>query len=332
MIKKHLLALIDVRLIVFLVIIIAVSVILTMVFSDKIKDFATQYKKKFYSYILSFVLVYALVAFLGYNKLFTELSDEFMFYQIASLLFGILHAWLYRWYFEEFQQKDLGCELLFSLLVPLYSSVLFIIIYTALNGIGLTFLMCSHFIVFMVPTGIYAVFCFMMQIPPRKFITWTPKNSYKPIEGVEMEDILLITLLIRKEESNEEYASIRTQAPLKVDFGRLFYLTLTGYNKYNQNDEIELLQPNGQNYNWVFYLQPKWYERTKYVDAGYYVGLNGITENSVVICQRETEKNEKTKKEKKPDQKIYGIDSHNEGAEKKKIEELEEPKEEGKIK
>jgi hypothetical protein len=175
-----------------------------------------------------------------------------------------------------------------------------------------------------VPTGIYVAFNYMMQIPPRKFITWTPKASYKPIEGTEMEDILLITLLIRKEESNEEYASIRTQAPLKVDFGRLFYLTITGYNRYNQSDIIELTQPDGQNYNWVFYLQPKWYEKTKYVDAGYYVGINGITENSVVICQREIEKNEKNKKEKKPDQKVYGIETLNEGAEQRKIDELKE--------
>jgi hypothetical protein len=324
MIKKHLLALIDVRLIVFLVVIIAISVILTMVFSDKVKDFATTYKKKFYAYVFSFVLLYALVAFLGYNKLFTELSDEFLFYQIASLLFGILHVWLYRWFFEEFNLKSVvGIELLFSLLVILYSNVLFIIIYSALNGLNLTFLMCSHFLIFLVPTGVYAVFNYMMQIPPRKFITWAPEKSYKAIEGVEMEDILLITLFIRKEESIEEYVSIRTQAPLKVDFGRLFYLTLNGYNKYNQNSQIELLQPNGQNYNWVFYLQPKWYEKTKYVDAGYYVGLNGITENSVVICQREIGKNEKAKKDKSPDQQIITIKQLNEQSENDKIDSVE---------
>ncbi|AWK05189.1 hypothetical protein HYN56_13490 [Flavobacterium crocinum] len=332
MVKKHLLALIDVKLIVFIVVVIALCCILTLLFSDKVKEFSTQYKKQFYIYVFSFALIYALVAFLGYNKLFNELSDEFLFYQIATLLFGVLHVWLYRWHFKEFNTKSVAIELLFTILVMLYSSVLFAIIYTALNGIEMTFIMCSHFIVFIVPTGVYIVFEYMMQIPPRKFITWTPKVSYKPIEGVEMEGILLITLLIRKEESNEEYASIRTQAPLKVDFGRLFFLTITGYNKYNQNDQIELKQPNGQNYNWVFYLQPKWYEKTKYVDAGYYVGLNGITENSVVICQREAEKNEKPQKEKKPDQKVYGIESHNEGADQEKIDELKEPERKGAIK
>ncbi|MBS7231153.1 hypothetical protein KHA90_08955 [Flavobacterium psychroterrae] len=317
MIKKHLGALIDVRLIVFLVIVIAVSFILTMVFNDKVKDFVSKYKRKFYIYVFSFVLIYALVAFLGYNKLFTELSDEFLFYQIASLLFGILNVYLYRFYLEEFYKRgDVGIELLLSFLITLYSSVLFIIIYTALNGITLTFLMCSHFLVFMVPTGVYAVFNYMMQIPPRTFVTWTPKKGYAPIESYEMEDILLITLLIRKEESDEEYASIRAQAPLKVDFGRLFYLALKGYNKYTPNYEIEMEQPSGENYNWVFFLQPKWYQRARYVDAAYYVGLNGITENSVIICQRVIKKNEKpNNKKKKVDEKVFSIETLNEGSE-----------------
>lgn len=307
MIKKHLLALIDVRLIVFLVIIIAVSVILTMVFSDKIKDFATQYKKKFYSYILSFVLVYALVAFLGYNKLFTELSDEFMFYQIASLLFGILHAWLYRWYFEEFQQKDLGCELLFSLLVPLYSSVLFIIIYTALNGIGLTFLMCSHFIVFMVPTGIYAVFCLMMQIPPKEYVTWRipeGENPFPEIEAVEMKDLLLITLLIQRHEYSKGFVTIRSKGPVRIDFGPLFYNTMTGYNAQYLENKIDL-DHNGEKYNWVFFLQTKWYESTKYVDPDYTLGMNGITENSVIICKRQKREVIKSDKEKNPEDETF---------------------------
>lgn len=292
MIKKHLGALIDVRLIVFLVVIIAVSVILTMVFSDKIKEFAANHKKKFYIYIFSFVLIYALVAFLGYNKLFTEISNEFLFYQIASLLFGILHVYLYRVYFEEFNQKLITNELLFSFLITLYSSVLFIIIYTALNGIGLTFLMCSHFLVFMVPTGVYTVFNYMLQIPPKEYVTWKIPEREDPfpvVEDVEMKDLLLITLLIQKKSGSEAYTSLRSKGPVRIDFGNLFYHTVNGYNSHNAESKIEL-KHKGENCNWVFFLQPKWYQTARYVDAKYTLGMNGITENSVIICKRQTEK------------------------------------------
>lgn len=299
MIKKHLGALVDVRLIVFLVVIIAVSVILTMVFSDKIKEFAVKYKRKFYIYIFSFVLIYALVGFLGYNKLFTELSDEFLFYQIASLLFGSLNVYLYRWYFDEFNVKAVGIELLFSLLIMLYSSVLFIVIYTALNGIGLTFLMCSHFLIFIVPTGVYAVFNYMMQIPPKEYVTWKipeRKNPFPEIENVEMKDLLLITLLIQKKPDSTDYTTIRSKGPVRIDFGALFYHTVSGYNEHNAGSKIELRE-NGENCSWVFFLQPKWYQTAKYVDAKYTLGMNGITENSVIICKRQK------KEEVKPDKK-----------------------------
>lgn len=299
MIKKHLIALIDIRFIIFLIVIIAVSVIITMVFSDKIKEFTVKYKKKFYIYIFSFVLIYALVAFLGYNKLFTELSDEFLFYQIASLLFGSLHVYLYRWYFEKFNIKSVVIELLFSLVIILYSSVLFIIIYTALNGIGFTFLICSHFLVFIVPTCIYVVFKYMMQIPPKEYVTWKipkGKNPFPEIDGVEMKDLLLLTLLIQKKSDSPTYTSLRSKGPVRIDFGNLFYHTISGYNDHNSESKIDLQDTDGENSNWVFFLQPKWYQSAKYVDANYTLGMNGITENSVIICKRQKVKRVKTDK------------------------------------
>lgn len=289
MVKKHLLALIDVKLIVFIVVVIALCAILTLLFSDKVKEFAAQYKRKFYIYVFSFALLYALVAFLGYNKLFNELSDEFMFYQIATLLFGILHVWLYRWYFKEFNARSVAVELLFAVLVVLYSSVLFAIIYTALNGIEMTFIMCSHFILFFVPTGVYIVFEFMMQIPPKEYVTWkVPEgdNPFPEIEAVEMKHLLLITLLIQRNEDSKGFVTIRSKGPVRIDFGPLFYNTITGYNTQYPDKKIDL-DRNGKNYNWVFFLQTKWYESTKYVDANFTLGMNGITENSVIICKRQ---------------------------------------------
>ncbi|MCP2027219.1 hypothetical protein L1276_002376 [Flavobacterium sp. HSC-32F16] len=172
----------------------------------------------------------------------------------------------------------------------------------------------------------------MMLIPPRKFITWTPEKKYSAIKDEEMEAIVLITFLIKKSYNDIEYASIRVQAPVKVNFGRLFFLAVTGYNRQNLDNQIDLLMPDSQNYNWVFYLQSKWYEKNQYINADYDGAMNQITENSVVVCQREIEKNTAPEKKKKTDQKLYGIQSHNEAAEQKKIEELKEVEEEGAIK
>lgn len=276
-----------------------------MVFTDKVKDFSTTYKKKFYIYLLSCVVIYALVAFLGYNKLFTELSDEFLFYQICSLFLGTLNVYLYRHYFKEFNLKaSIGIELLFSLLVILYSSVLFVIIYTALNGLNYIVLMYGHFWVFIIPTGFYITFNLMLDIPAKEYVTWKipqKKDPFPDIEGEEMKDLLLISILVQKKPDSPTFTSLRSKGPVRIDFGALFYHTVNGYNEHNAESKIDL-KHNGENYNWVFFLQPKWYQSAKYVDAKYTLGMNGITENSVIICKRQKESEfKKSKKDKKDD-------------------------------
>jgi hypothetical protein len=150
-----------------------------------------------------------------------------------------------------------------------------------------------------VPTGVYAVFNYMMQIPPKEYVTWKipeRKNPFPEIENVEMKDLLLITLLIQKKPDSTDYTTIRSKGPVRIDFGALFYHTVSGYNDHNAGSKIELRE-NGENCSWVFFLQPKWYQTAKYVDAKYTLGMNGITENSVIICKRQK------KEEVKPDKK-----------------------------
>lgn len=314
MIKNHLRDLIDIRLIIILAILIAITVVLTMIFSDKVKEFNQKYKRKFYIYALSFVFIYALIAFLGFNKLFSKLSDEYLFYQIATLLFGGIHVFFYRWYFDEFQIKKLEIELLFALVIILYSSIPFILIYTALSGLEFTLLMCSQFIVFFIPTWINGLFDYIVEIPSKIYVTWKlpqEKNAYADLEDSEIRDLLLITLLIKKNESDTEYTSIRAKGPVRMDFGRLFYHTTSDYNKRYVKEPIQLTIDD-QHSHWVFFLQPKWNEKAKYVDARYTLGMNGITENSVIICHRKSKEFGKKKEEE-----IFDNTKHLQNGEKK---------------
>lgn len=65
----------------------------------------------------------------------------------------------------------------------------------------------------------------------------------------------------------------------------MFYNFVIDYNERHSEDQIELEGPNGL-YSWVFFLQPKWYETTKYIDPDYTLYMNGIEENSVIFCMR----------------------------------------------
>ena len=211
MIKTYLKDLLDIQFILILVILLGVTMVLTMVFSDKVKDFKQNYKRKFTIYVLSLVFGYVLVSLLGFNKLFDELGDEFLFYQLASLLFGIVHAYFYRWYFDSFDSKSLPLEIFFSVVVILYGGFPFMIIYTALHGLNFTYLLCGHFLAFIIPTGVYITFELMMRIPPKIYMTWElPRNedAFPAIEDSELKEVFLITLLIKKKETDKEYQKI----------------------------------------------------------------------------------------------------------------------------
>ncbi len=304
MIKKHLTELIDVKLIIFLVVILVVVVILTMIFGEKAKDFKEKFKRKYYIYVFSLIFAYALVSFLGNNKLFIRLSDEFLFYQIVSLIFGILHVYMYRWYLEKFNLQSFRYELLFTLIVVLCSNIPFIIIHTALSGIAMTFWMCSHFLIFFLPTLVNGLFNNLMAIPAKIYQTWQipeDENSLPVLQDSEMRDIVVVTLLILKNEGDTEYSSFRAKGPIRMDFGRLFYYAITNYNDRYPKLPVQLAIDD-EPCNWVFFLKPsKWYQTSKYVDAKYTLYMNGITENSVIICQRRKEDAETLLKDENKD-------------------------------
>ncbi|MCY0977811.1 TssN family type VI secretion system protein [Chryseobacterium wangxinyae] len=287
--KKYFLHLLEPQILAALVILLAISIILTMVFSQKVPEFKQKYRGKFYTYLFSVVFVYAIIAFLGYNKLFLNNNlYEFIFYQFCSLIIGIFHCLMYRTYFSKFGTKNTINEYLFALITIMYSALPFVLIFTFLNGVDFTFLMLGHYLVFFVSTFLNDTFNKAMAIPPKIYKTWQFPVNYKELAGVsdeEMRDLVVFTFLMDKDRHAKKYSAYRAKGPTRVDFGRLFYNFVIDYNEKHTEDQIEIEGSTGL-YSWVFFLQPKWYEATKYIDPNYTLYMNGIEENSVIFCMR----------------------------------------------
>lgn len=290
--KKYFINLFEPKILATVIIFLAFCIILTMIFAQKVPEFKQKYKGKFYTYLFSVAFIYSIIAFLGFNKLFQDNNlYEFVFYQICSLVIGILHCLMYRTYFQKFGQKSNGIEYLFALVTIMYSAIPFILIFTFLNGIDFSFLMLGHFIVFFIPTFLNDTFNKAMSIPPKIYKTWQFPENYKELAGVsdeEMRDLVVFTFLMDKDRHAKKYSVYRAKGPTRVDFGRLFYNFVIDYNERHTEDQIEIEGPNGL-YSWVFFLQPKWYESTKYIDPDLTLYMNGIEENSVIFCMRSDE-------------------------------------------
>jgi len=288
-IKKYFSNLYDPQLLIIVLVVIAVCIILSMIFSQKASEFKQKYKSKFYIYLFSMVFIYTIIALLGYNKLFSGNNlYEFIFYQICALIIGIVHVYAYRAYFEKFGFKKSGMEYLFALLSVFYASVPFMLIYSFLNGTELTYLMLGHFILFFIPTFLNNTFNYAMGIPPRIYVTWQFPENYKEAAGVsddEMRDLVVFTFLMDRDKNATKYSVYRGKGPTRIDFGRLFYNFVLDYNERHPGEKIQIEDENGL-FSWVFFLQPKWYEPTKYIDPKLTLYMNGIEENSVIFCMR----------------------------------------------
>lgn len=288
-VKKYFINLFDPQLLVIVLIVIALCIILTMVFSQKASEFKQKYRPKFYMYLFSLAFVYAIIALLGYNKLFQGNNlYEFVFYQWCSLVIGIVHCYVYRVYFDKFGSKKQVVEYLFVFIAICFSSVPFMLIYTFLNGIDLTYLMMGHFIVFYIPTFLNDTFNRAMGIPPKIYITWRFPENYKETVGLtddEWRDMVVFSYVMDKDKESVKYNIYRAKGPTRIDFGRLFYNFVVDYNQRHPADQIQVEDENGL-FDWVFFLQPKWYEATKYIDPNLTLYMNGIEENSVVFCMR----------------------------------------------
>ncbi|MEC3874184.1 TssN family type VI secretion system protein [Chryseobacterium salviniae] len=301
-IKKYITNLFDPQLLIIVLVAIAVCIILTMIFSQKAKEFKQRYRSKFYIYLFSVAFIYAIIALLGYNRLFQGNNlYEFFFYQMCSLIIGIIHCYVYRGYFDKFELRKPGNEYLFAVVSVFYASVPFMLIYSFLNGTDLVYLMLGHFIVFFIPTFLNDTFNRAMNIPPKVYVTWQFPENYKETVGLsddEWRDMVVFTYVMDKDKNARKYSVYRAKGPTRLDFGRLFYNFVVDYNQRHPEDQIQVEDENGL-FSWVFFLQPKWYESTKYIDPNLTLYMNGIEENSVVFCMRTDQvlgKNKPTRK------------------------------------
>ena len=102
----------------------------------------------------------------------------------------------------------------------------------------------------------------------------------------EMRDLIVIGLEMEKGFKDNSRTYFRARTPIKMDLGDLFYHFINDYNDRYPNTPIDFVDANGQPYGWVFHLKPRWFGGAKTLDPDKAVFMNGIKENSVIICNR----------------------------------------------
>jgi hypothetical protein len=214
----------------------------------------------------------------------------FIFYQAYFLLLGIVHFHIMHHYLHwSGDEKSFWVEVLFTLIVSMFGSISFVIIYQYFNKEGLELIMVTSTCFFIVPLFFYHTFKKAVSIPPRLVKHWFYPVNQKIEEPDEskLTNMLIISFEFQKHTRDTLFTNFRAKAPLYMEFGQLFYFFINDYNERHMDNKIQFINEAGEPYEWIFYKKHRWYTIiTHYIDAENTNYVNHIRENDVIICNR----------------------------------------------
>ncbi|NML37677.1 TssN family type VI secretion system protein [Chitinophaga sp. G-6-1-13] len=265
----------------------AVGSIIVALLSRYIKNFSL-FKKKALLYLACMTLIFAVISSIPFLFTHKNLMDQYLFYQVWFLGLGILHChFMYTRFWAN--ETTLGSELAFIVAIWLFGGVGFVLVNRFLDKDAfLYYPMLTSMFAFVLPTFVYKTFEKMMAIPV-KVHKWWQYPMYKEVPEVnddDMRDLIVIGLEMEKGNGDRNRTYFRARTPIKMDLGDLFYHFINDYNDRYPNTPIDFVDDNGQAYGWVFHLKPRWFGGAKTLDPHKAVFMNGIKENSVIICNR----------------------------------------------
>ena len=206
------------------------------------------------------------------------------------LLLGIAHVPLMNHYLKwTANEKSLWIQILFTIIVCLFGSIIFVIVSRCINNDKFELLMVAPICLFMVPLLFYQTFLAAINIPQPIVKQWIfPKNKpFEPPNPTQIKELLIISFEFKTNTKDPHFTRFRVKAPLDMDFGKLFYFFINNYDERHPNSKIQIIDDAGKVYGWIFYKKPQWYTiRTKYIDFNNTFFVNKIKQNDIIICKR----------------------------------------------
>lgn len=281
----------SINFLVFIGSLLACSIALAVTVKKVSEGFAVSGKKPYVYGTLSAILTSVAAYLITYIS--TNPFQTYWFFGGLFLLFGIIHIlFVHNRYFYAYKVKEnkvLLAEVLFSLSVILFAIVVFASLqYFIKDKDFLFYPIVTSALLFFVPLLVLHSYKAAYNIPGAVFPTWQyplHKEILLPEESIN-EKVLVIGFEIAKKNSDEKKTYFRAKAPETMKLGDLFYHFINDYNDLHNEKVIEYTDNEVEPFEWWFRRKPKWYQFEKILNPELSVRENGITENTVVTCER----------------------------------------------
>ncbi len=256
------------------------------------KDVITNYKKHLIVHTLLNVLLTAIFSCIGF--IIIEMPRlSFSLAQFLFLVSGMAHAlgiylhqpWSKRTSFKpEFYftlTQFAVAAIIFSLLLRLTGPKEYLWIYPLAS------------FVFPLPFLAMKLFDFAMEVPMQIYKRWFyPVEDEMPdADDIDMSKPVVIAFQFQKRMRDSSYTNFRAKAPVRLNFGQLFFFFINDYNERHPESIIEYLDMQRNPSGWVFYVKNPWWKPNRFIDPFVTVGENEIKENDIIICTRVYEQN-----------------------------------------
>ncbi|WP_118974062.1 TssN family type VI secretion system protein [Taibaiella koreensis] len=231
-------------------------------------------------------------------------NNLFLVFWILSavyFLFGLIHVVItHRRFFShpaESRSKLFYAELLFGITIILFSIAAFAGLQYFLKDKSFLFYpMLLSLLFFLVPFLMNQTFLAAYHIPPTVFPAW----EYPLLQAIDLPDekegerLYVIGFEIAKKASDRQRTFFRAKAPEQMVLGELYYHFINDYNEMQSETPIQYADSTGRAQEWYFRTKPKWYQRSRILDATRTVQQTGIRENTVIICERAAREDDAT--------------------------------------
>jgi hypothetical protein len=224
-------------------------------------------------------------------------NNLFLVFWIMSgvyFLFGLVHlAITHKKFFshpKETKTKLFYAELLFAITIVLFSIAAFSALQYFLKDKSFLFYpMLLSLLFFFIPFLLSNTFIAAYDIPATSFTGWKyPATPLDLPDEKEGEKLYVIGFEIGKKETDNQRTYFRAKAPEGMLLGELYYHFINDYNELQSETPIQFMDGEGKAQEWYFRTKPKWYQRSRILDANKTIHDAGIRENTVIICERVT--------------------------------------------
>ncbi len=268
------------------IIIFVCALILYSVFENKVKD-AKSSRKKNLIYCIAGGFIFGLVTLVAFFGLRNYSLYYFILIQALLLITGILHLKFFSNILPWSDRVSFWGELLFSIVIAWFGAFFMFVAFTSLDLTSHYFLMLSAMLWFFIPLLFVRTVAGYMAIPKLNYKKWYyPVNQQiSPPRDKDLASPVVITFEFRKIQTDTNNSVFRAKAPLQMSLGKLFYYFINDYNDRHPDTPIEVKEEDNA-FGWLFYHNPKWFTRIKYLDAEQTIKKNRVVENSIIVCKR----------------------------------------------